>query len=160
METWFIIVLISLCISAVLKTIFNIILSLSLSTSGHQKKLPPGPPTVPDIGNLLWLRTVFSEFPSTLRSLRAKYGPIFTLWVGSRPAIFIGTPTLAYRALVQNGAVFADRPEALAAGKIISNHQRNISSAGYGPTWRLLRRNLAAEILHPSLARSYSATRQ
>ncbi|KAG5559077.1 hypothetical protein RHGRI_008855 [Rhododendron griersonianum] len=98
------------------------------------------------------------EFITVMKE--AKYGPIFTLRVGSRPAIFIGTPTLAYRALVQNGAVFADRPEALAAGKIISNHQRNISSAGYGPTWRLLRRNLAAEILHPSRARSYSAARQ
>ncbi|KAI8565300.1 hypothetical protein RHMOL_Rhmol03G0248200 [Rhododendron molle] len=90
-------IVISLCISAVIKTIiFNI---------SHQKKLPPGPTTVPVIGNFFWLlRAPFSEYPSAFRALRAKHGPIFTLRVGSSPAIFICTPTLAHQALVENGA--------------------------------------------------------
>ncbi|KAE9466515.1 hypothetical protein C3L33_01561, partial [Rhododendron williamsianum] len=41
---------------------------------------------------------------TALRTLRAKYGPIITLRVGSRPAVFIGSPSLAHKALVQNGA--------------------------------------------------------
>ncbi|KAF7149161.1 hypothetical protein RHSIM_Rhsim03G0225100 [Rhododendron simsii] len=74
---------------------------------------PPGPTTVPVVGNFFWLlRTPFSEYPSSFRSLWMKHGPIFTLRAGSRLAIFIGTPTLAHQALVQNGAVFADRPKA------------------------------------------------
>jgi cytochrome P450 len=157
METWFIIV-ISLCISALIKPIFNLI--LSPSTSHHKKNLPPGPTSVPLISTLLWLRKSFSEMESALRSFRAKYGPIITLRIGSRPAIFIGTHTLAHQALVQNGAVFSDRPKALPTGKIITSNQHNISSAGYGPTWRLLRRNLTSEILHPSRVKSYSAARQ
>ncbi|XP_058206480.1 cytochrome P450 89A2-like [Rhododendron vialii] len=160
METWFIII-ISLCISALIKPIFNLV--FPPPTSNHKvkkKNLPPGPTTIPLIGNFIFLRRNFSEFESAIRSFRAKHGPIITLRVGSRPAIFIGTPAMAHQALVQNGAVFSDRPEALATVKVISSNQHSINSAGYGPTWRLLRRNLTSEILHPSRVKSYSAARQ
>uniref|UniRef100_A0A2N9I1M7 Cytochrome P450 n=1 Tax=Fagus sylvatica TaxID=28930 RepID=A0A2N9I1M7_FAGSY len=44
--------------------------------------------------------------------------------------------------------------------KIISRNQHNINTAFYGPTWRLLRRNLISEILHPSRVKSYSRARK
>nr|GFA13026.1 cytochrome P450 89A2-like [Tanacetum cinerariifolium] len=37
---------------------------------------------------------------------------------------------------------------------------RNISTSSYGPTWRLLRRNLASEIMHPYRIKSYSWARK
>ncbi|KAG5554598.1 hypothetical protein RHGRI_012235 [Rhododendron griersonianum] len=67
---------------------------------------------------------------------------------------------MAHQALVQNSVVFSDQPKALATGKVISSNQHNINSARYGPTWRLLRRNLTSKILHPSRVKSYSAARQ
>ncbi|GJV61743.1 cytochrome P450 89A2-like protein [Tanacetum coccineum] len=36
----------------------------------------------------------------------------------------------------------------------------NISTSSYGPTWRLLRRNLASEIMHPYRIKSYSWARK
>ncbi|XP_059667446.1 cytochrome P450 89A2-like [Cornus florida] len=155
METWFII-LVSLCISALIKFFFNLLFS---SSSHNKKKLPPGPSTFPIIGNFLLLRKSFSEIELVLKDLRQKYGPIITLHIGSRPAIFIGNHSLAHKVLVQNGAVFSDRPKALAAGKIINSNQHSVSSAAYGPTWRTLRRNLTSEILHPSRVKNYSAAR-
>ncbi|XP_002520014.2 cytochrome P450 89A2 [Ricinus communis] len=155
METWFIILLsLSLCL------FLNSLFSLLKPTQKATHKLPPGPFSIPIISSLKWLVKSFSELEPILRSLRAKYGPVITLRIGPRPAIFITTHSLAHEALVQNGAVFADRPPPLAISKIISSNQHNISSAPYGPTWRLLRRNLTSEILHPSRVKSYSQARK
>ncbi|KAL3584102.1 hypothetical protein D5086_015163 [Populus alba] len=94
-----------------------------------------------------------------LRSLHAKFGPMVTLRIGTRPAIFVADRTLAHEALIHGGAVFADRPPAVATRKFLTSNQHNISSSFYGPTWRLLRRNLTAEILHLSRVKSYSHAR-
>ncbi|KAG5252093.1 hypothetical protein OIU78_011126 [Salix suchowensis] len=153
METWFMI-LVSLCLCALLQSLFTRL----KPTNRHS--LPPGPTAIPILSSLSWLLKSFSELEPILRSLRAKYGPVVTLHIGSRPAIFIATHSLAHQALVQNGAVFADRPPAFAISRVISSNQHNISSAFYGPTWRLLRRNLTSEILHPSRVKSYSHARR
>lgn len=87
-------------------------------------------------------------------SIHAKFGPIVSLWIGFRPAIFIADHSLAHQALIQNGAVFANRPK-----PVVTNKNFNISSAFYGATWRLLRRNLTSEVLHPSRMKSYSHAR-
>ncbi|KAL7189533.1 hypothetical protein ACSBR1_039227 [Camellia fascicularis] len=102
----------------------------------------------------------FSDIEQIVRDLRGKYGPIITLWIGHRPAIFVSSHSIAHHALIQNGAHFSDRPKALATNKIVSSNQHDISSAAYGSTWRLLRRNLTSEILHPSRVKSYTHARQ
>ncbi|KAI4304587.1 hypothetical protein MLD38_040074 [Melastoma candidum] len=84
-----------------------------------------------------------------LKDLHAKYGPIITVYFGRRPAIFVASHELAHCALVQNGATFADRPPPLLSSRVMSNNQKNINTSYYGPTWRLFRRNLTAEMLHP-----------
>lgn len=123
------------------------------------KKLPPGPHTFPLIGGISLLRKSAIEMEAILRNLHAKHGPIVTLRILHRPSVFIADHSLAHQALVQNGAVFASRPTALPTNRITSCNQHNISSASYGPTWRLLRRNLTSEILHPSRIKSFSGAR-
>nr|AYM55674.1 cytochrome P450 [Croton stellatopilosus] len=151
MELWLIFIFsVSLCF------LFNSLFSLLKPA----QKLPPGPSTIPIVTSFIWLLKSFSEIESILRGLRAKYGPIITLTIGSRPSVFISTHSLAHQTLIQNGVVFADRPPALATSKIITCNQHNISSSSYGPTWRLLRRNLTSEILHPSRIKSYSQARK
>ncbi|KAE8077534.1 hypothetical protein FH972_016092 [Carpinus fangiana] len=154
MEAWFLI-LIPLCIIAILN--FLIIPKKSSKT----QQLPPGPFPVPILGIILWLRKSSSELESiSIRNLHARYGPMVTLRIGKRPTIFVGNRDLAHKALIQNGAVFADRPTALPINKIISSNQHNVNSSFYGPTWRILRRNLSSEILHPSRVKSYSRARK
>ncbi|XP_031285973.1 cytochrome P450 89A2-like [Pistacia vera] len=153
METWFLI-LISLSISAIITLFFNHF------TKKPSHNLPPGPPTIPIIGNFLLIIKTFSELESVLRNLRLRYGPVVTLKIGSKPAIFIADRSLAHQALIQNSSIFADRPPALPSDKIVSCNQHNISSAFYGPTWRLLRRNLTSEILHPTRVKAYSHARK
>ena len=146
MESWFII-LISICILVVIKSIINLL----FTTRKPSNSLPPGPSTFPIICNFLWLRKSSFELEHSLRSIHAKFGPIVTLWIGFRPAIFIADCSLAHQALIQNGVVFANRPKPLLNDKILK-----INSAFYGPIWRLLRRNLTSEILHHSRIKSYS----
>ncbi|TKY59008.1 steroid 17alpha-monooxygenase or 17alpha-hydroxyprogesterone aldolase [Spatholobus suberectus] len=155
MEAWFII-LVSLCVGVLIRAIF------SLHSSPNRKGIstPPGPSHIPIITSIVWLRKSFSELEPALRTLHAKYGPIITLPIGSRPAIFIRDRSLAHRALIQNGSLFSDRPRALPAAKIVSSDQHNISSAAYGATWRALRRNLTSEMLHHSRVNSFSGIRR
>ncbi|KAG7010998.1 Cytochrome P450 89A2, partial [Cucurbita argyrosperma subsp. argyrosperma] len=151
MEIWFV-AIVSLCICFLLTSIFSHFRS---STN-----LPPGPPSIPIITTFLWLRRSPLQLESFLRSFAAKYGPVVTLRIANRPTIFISDRSIAHKALLQNGALFADRPRAPPMSKIISSNQHNISSASYGPLWRLLRRNLTFQILHPSRIKSYNRARK
>ncbi|EOY10250.1 hypothetical protein QUC31_010112 [Theobroma cacao] len=155
METWFLIVL-TISISLLLKAFLN----LFYPSKKLPHTLPPGPPTFPIIGNILWLRKSFFQIEPILRHLGTKLGPMVTIHIGPRPAIFVFDRSLAHQALVQSGSLFSDRPKALPTNKIMSSNQHSISSAFYGPTWRLLRRNLTSEILHPSRIKSYSLARK
>ncbi|XP_004235319.1 cytochrome P450 89A2-like [Solanum lycopersicum] len=155
MEIWFIVV-VTLCVAFWLKSICNIIVSPNSNT---KRNLPPGPYSFPVIGSLLWAKRTFSDLEPILRDLKAKYGPLITLNIGSRSAIFVASHSLAYQALVQQGAIFSNRPKAGPTSAVVNSNQRNISSAPYGPIWRLLRRNLTSEILHPSRIKSYSKAR-
>ncbi|KAL5163147.1 Cytochrome P450 89A9 [Glycine soja] len=152
MEAWFIIP-VTLCVC---------MLTRAILFSLHKKTItiPPGPPHIPIISSILWLRKTFSELEAVVKTLHAKYGPIITLRIGTERTIFIADHSLAHQALIQHGSLFSDRPKARAALKILSSNQHNISSASYGVTWRTLRRNLASEMLHPSSVKSFSRTRK
>ncbi|XP_038697008.1 cytochrome P450 89A2-like [Tripterygium wilfordii] len=151
MDIWFML-LISISIAALLKPLINLLIPTN--------KLPPGPRRIPIISDLLWLRRTPADSEPILRSLHANLGPIITLRIWSRTSIFVADRYLAHKALVQNGAVFADRPPCLTTRKILTCNQGNINSASYGPNWRLFRRNLTSEILNPSRVRAYSHARK
>ncbi|XP_010553818.1 PREDICTED: cytochrome P450 89A2-like [Tarenaya hassleriana] len=148
MEIWlFILLFLSICL-------------LLRRRSAASLPLPPGIGAIPFIGTLRWVRNGLGGLEGHLRDLHRRLGPIVPVHFTTRPAIFVADRSLAHQALIQNGAVFADRPPAPPTSKVITSNQHNISSASYGPTWRLLRRNLTSEILHPSRVRSYSHARR
>ncbi|XP_030444458.2 cytochrome P450 89A2-like [Syzygium oleosum] len=153
MDLWFLVV-VTLSVAALLRATVNL-----LSSAAKKKSLPPGPLTFPVIGNLEWLGKSLLELESVLRPLHARHGPMVTLHVGPRPAVFVSSRSLAHQALIHRGAVFADRPPPPVATRILTSNKHIISSSSYGPTWRLLRRNLTVEILRPSRLRSYSGAR-
>ncbi|XP_074309068.1 cytochrome P450 89A2-like [Silene latifolia] len=154
MNLWLLIILTAF-IAILLKALL-----FSKPKSNQNSKLPPGPRTVPIISTILWLRKSTIELESSLRKIRSKFGPIVTIRMASRPFIFVCSQELAHEALVQNGAIFADRPNALPTTKILTSNQHNITSGGYGPTWRILRRNLTSQILHPARAKDFSHGRR
>ncbi|OVA05257.1 Cytochrome P450 [Macleaya cordata] len=151
---WFIYLITLICICATLKYL------LSSNNNKKTSKLPPGPLNIPILSSLQWLRRSISDFEPILKNLHSKYGPIITLQIGHSKTIFIASSNLAHQALIQNGASFAARPPAPETSKFISSNQHNIVSSSYGSLWRLLRRNISYQILHPSKFKSYSPSRK
>ncbi|KAH7300434.1 hypothetical protein KP509_24G062500 [Ceratopteris richardii] len=121
-------------------------------------RLPPRPfPSLPLLGDVVHFR----EYRRTLSldSLRKMLGPIFTLYVGNMPIIYVTSAALAREALIEKGALFAARPR-LPTNPIFNKNFRTISSATYGHHWRIMRRNLVQEMMSISKIRSFKTIRQ
>nr|XP_004305489.2 PREDICTED: cytochrome P450 89A2-like [Fragaria vesca subsp. vesca] len=156
---WFLIFILSLFITFLFK---SLLLPSKPSTKLVGAVLPPGPISIPIIGNFIWLYRLSSGIEPILADLYAKHGPVVSLPIpfSSHPAIFINDRSLTHQVLVQKGAVTSDRPPPKRITKLITNNNRVIHSSGYGPTWRLLRRNLMSEVLNPSRINSYTSSRK
>ncbi|KAE8769019.1 Cytochrome P450 89A2 [Hordeum vulgare] len=94
-----------------------------------------------------------------LRDLHARYGPVISIRL-FRALVFVSDRRLAHRVLVQGGSTFADRSRLFEPGLIFTFGSRNINAAPYGPYWRLVRRNLASEALHPACVSQFAPARR
>lgn len=124
MESWLLLLLIIIT--------FFISFCLKSNKQKINKKFPPGPFAFSVITSLLRAN---ADIELILRDLKTKYGPVFNLRIGigfRRPSIFVASHSLAYQALVQQGAVFSDRPKAAQTSVSLHSSRINISSSPYG----------------------------
>lgn len=71
---------------------------------------PPGPTPLPFIGNLLNLRK-HSECPyQGFSELKDKYGPVYSLMLGSKPAVIVNTYDTIKEVLINKANSFDARP--------------------------------------------------
>uniref|UniRef100_A0A8C6SGT1 Cytochrome P450 n=1 Tax=Neogobius melanostomus TaxID=47308 RepID=A0A8C6SGT1_9GOBI len=93
--------------------------------SRRPKNFPPGPSTLPMLGNLhnLSLDNPLRDF----ERLRKKYGNVYSLYLGSKPMVMLCGVQAIKEALVNKGLEFAGRP-------------RTLILADYGPKWKEHRR--------------------
>ena len=131
---------------------------LLLLRARGRRRLPPGPPSLPLLGSVVWLTNSPAETEPLLRRLFERYGPVVALRIGARLSVFVADRRIAHEALVDRGAALADRP-AFPEGRFLGEDDNIITRASYGPVWRLLRRNLVAETLHPSRVRLFAPAR-
>ncbi|KAI0082000.1 cytochrome P450 [Panus rudis PR-1116 ss-1] len=102
----------------------------------RERGLPPGPPTLPLLGNAL-------DFPKSQPHLRftewaRTYGEIFSLKVGSTTLVVLNSPRMVRQCLDVKGATTSDRPDAHVVNLVTGG--MDVIVAHYGPTWRTLRR--------------------
>jgi hypothetical protein len=71
--------------------------------------LPPGPPTVPFLGNLLSVSP--DTLMETFMEYRQKYGDIFSLITGSRVLVVVSGYDTLREIFIKHGDVVSERPD-------------------------------------------------
>ncbi|KAI5435200.1 cytochrome P450 CYP736A12 [Lathyrus oleraceus] len=122
--------------------------------SNHKK--PPGPPTLPIIGNLHML----GKLPHRkLHSLSKKYGPIMSLQLGQVPAVVISSSKAAELFLKTHDLVFASRPK-IQASEIFSYGSKGLAFSEYGPYWRSVRKLCTLKLVCASKVEKFAPIRK
>jgi cytochrome P450 family 89 subfamily A len=132
------------------------------ATKRRRRRAPPGPATVPIIGNLAWLtlRDGLGEL-DILRRLHSRFGPLLSVRLGSSEQVNVADRRLAHALLVERGAAVADRsPLLVSTERFGAFGSFSIHVSSYGPRWSVLRRNFAAEVVSPARFRQMAASRE
>ncbi|KAF2827089.1 cytochrome P450 oxidoreductase-like protein [Ophiobolus disseminans] len=112
---------------------------------GHREKnLPPGPPTIPVLGNahlLPWkdLHLKFKEWSD-------QYGAVFSIKIGESTVVVLNDPRAVHQLINKRGALFADRPEEEQWDLATNKEAFGIMHSD--PIWRAIRK-IVTQILSP-----------
>ncbi|KAF8748723.1 hypothetical protein HU200_012850 [Digitaria exilis] len=137
----------ALCL-AVLSIAFLFLLHSVVNRDGGGKikaaqRLPPSPPSVPFLGHL---HLVKAPFHSTLASLAARHGPVFSLRMGSRRTVVVSSPECAKECFTEHDVALANRPR-FASQQLVLFGGAALTTSSYGPYWRNLRRVATVQLL-------------
>ncbi|CAK8537497.1 unnamed protein product [Lathyrus sativus] len=122
----------------------------------NNNKKPPGPPTLPIIGNLHLL----GKLPHrALESLSKKYGPIMSMQLGQIPAVVISSSKAAELFLKTHDLVFASRPKTQASD-ILSYGTKGFVFSEYGPYWRNVRKLVTLKLVSASKIEKFAPIRK
>src|SRR6218665_3075187 len=90
-----------------------------LQRKKESKRSPPGPSSLPYVGNLFPLSVRKRFIPALFNQWANKYGPIYIVELGKAKAIVINTTPVLCEALCDKGQFFSDRPNWLPLIKLI-----------------------------------------
>ncbi|KAF9671420.1 hypothetical protein SADUNF_Sadunf12G0045800 [Salix dunnii] len=122
------------------------VLRAILSRLIDDRKLPPGPPCLPIIGNLHLLGSLPHR---ALHQLAKKHGHIMSLRLGYVPTIVVSSPQAAELFLKTHDAIFASRPKSQAS-LYMSYGAKGIAFTEYGPYWRNVKKLCISHVLSSS----------
>ncbi|KAL8516580.1 hypothetical protein ACS0TY_015010 [Phlomoides rotata] len=108
-------------------------------------KAPEPPGAWPIIGHLHLLGGQ-TPVARTLGAMADKYGPIFSLRLGSHHGLVVSNWEAIKECLTTNDRVFASRPS-MAVGKYMGYENATFALAPYGPYWRDVRKMVTVELL-------------
>ncbi|KAI8949870.1 cytochrome P450 [Xylaria longipes] len=98
---------------------------------------PPGPPTLPIIGNLHQMPKV--KVHVQLQKWADEYGPTYSLILGTQVMVVISSDTAVKDLLDKRSAIYSSRPQMYLTQSIASGGLR-WTLMPYGESWRMIRR--------------------
>ncbi|XP_078525445.1 cytochrome P450 2J2-like isoform X2 [Lissotriton helveticus] len=113
-----------------------VVLSFLFWHVARPSRFPPGPWTLPVIGNLLQFNA--KDPLKDLNTFAERYGPVYSLYFGTVPVVFVHGLQAIKEVLVTRGLEFADRPENPITDA--TSKRKGIVSAQYGRSWKEHRR--------------------
>ncbi|PKK33110.1 cytochrome P450 2K6 [Columba livia] len=105
--------------------------------SHMEEKFPPGPRPLPIIGNLHIMDLKRPHL--TMLELSKTYGPVFSIWMGSRKVVVLSGYDTVKEALVKQADAFAGRPE-IPISEITGGGKRRGVVFSDGENWKVMRR--------------------
>ncbi|TDZ19400.1 Cytochrome P450 monooxygenase patI [Colletotrichum orbiculare MAFF 240422] len=110
----------------------------------REKDLPPGPPTVPILGNAHLIPTTW--FSAQLKTWAEQYGSVYSLKVGQSTMVVLNDRRAVHELLVKQGAYYNDRP--VDAQAAVAARHENTALMHEGPM-RRAERKIAATYFAP-----------
>ncbi|KAL6521866.1 hypothetical protein OROMI_031743 [Orobanche minor] len=122
-----------------------LLIVLKKYSSRQKPNSPPTPPSLPIIGHLHLIK---QSLHLSLSSLSSRYGPIFSLQLGSKSFVVVSSPSAVEECFTKNDVVLADRPKTMAGDRLTYSYAA-IAWSPYGHLWRSLRRLSVVELFSP-----------
>ena len=122
------------------------IIVLTMTKTNHN--LPPGPTSVPLLGNILSF--INASFQESIEKWYKVYGSIFTISIGSTRMVFLNDIDVLNEAFVKRGAAASGRPF-LHSFDIATMGSADILMVSYGDLWKF-QRKLATQSIRQYLS--------
>ncbi|KAH8600034.1 cytochrome P450 [Bisporella sp. PMI_857] len=111
---------------------------------------PPGPPTLPLIGNLHLMPDKNGHLQ--FQKWAEEYGPVYSLILGTKVMVVLSSDKAIKDLLDKRSNIYSSRPE-MYLGQVVSGGLR-VLLMEYGDTWRMIRK-MMHNILNIKAAKSY-----
>ncbi|KAH9869055.1 hypothetical protein J1614_008132 [Plenodomus biglobosus] len=103
------------------------------------KGFPPGPPTLPIVGNLHQLAQAGDQPHLQYQKWAQEYGPIYSLILGTQVQIVLSSDQAIKGLIDSKGAIASSRPESYFGHELVSRGFR-FAFEPYGQKWRMQRK--------------------
>ncbi|EXJ75912.1 uncharacterized protein A1O5_00420 [Cladophialophora psammophila CBS 110553] len=108
------------------------------TASRRPRGFPPGPPSLPVIGNLhqFPLKKPFIKFHEWSK----QYGPVVGLKLGPQNVVVLNNYRSVKELLDKRGAIYSSRPDSYVGNELLCPNETHILLVPYGQGWRALRK--------------------
>ncbi|OAL19209.1 hypothetical protein AYO22_09970 [Fonsecaea multimorphosa] len=119
-----------------------LVLARYAAAGRRPRGFPPGPPTLPVIGNIhqFPLKKPFIKF----HEWGKQYGAVVGLKLGPQNVVVLNTYKSVKDLFDKRGAIYSSRPDSYVGNKLLCPGDTHILLAPYGQGWRALRRAVQA----------------